>query len=333
MGVLAEEPARQVIVVAPTAFKGTLRPTQAARAIAAGIRRVLPDAKIVLIPVADGGDGTREVLAPDAPLRTVRVHDPRGRMIEAGYAFSDETAIIETAEASGLRLLLRRERDPETTSTFGTGQLILAAWKAGARRILLGAGGSATVDGGRGALEAIGDPKKICPAITVLCDVTTRYMDAPKIFGPQKGASPEAVGRLEEKLDAWNETLPRNVLRLKGGGAAGGLAGGLAAFGAKLAPGAPFVLRHLRFARRIRGADLLITGEGRFDETSTKGKIVGEVLARSKGIPRIIVCGESSINRPDVIQMALLAGSRRRATRAPTRWLCHATEVALRTCR
>ncbi len=329
MGVLAQETAGPIIV-APTAFKGTLGPVRAARAICKGVLRILPGARILSIPVADGGDGTREVLAPESPLRKAPVHDPLGRKSEAPYALIGRTAIMEMAEASGLKLLSTRERNPESTSTFGTGELIRAAWEAGARRILLGVGGSASVDGGRGAIEAIGKARKICPAITVLCDVKTRFLDAPRIFGPQKGASPEAVERLVERLREWNGRLPRDVRRLQGGGAAGGLAGGLASFGARLVPGAAFILRHLHFTRKIRGASLLITGEGRFDSTSLQGKIVGEVLSKSKGIPHRILCGESSIKKTGIVEMSRLAGSQKKARRAPVHWLGRAAEVALR---
>ncbi len=329
MGLLAKESTRQIIVVAPTAFKGTLSPHQAARAITSGVRRVLPHAEILSLPVADGGDGTREVLAKDESFHTVTVHDPLGRKIEAGYSRIGQTAIIEMAEASGLALLRKRERDPERTSTFGTGELIRAAWKAGAREILLGAGGSATVDGGKGAIEAIGKEKKIFSAITVLCDVKTAYRESANVFGPQKGASPEAIKRLEERLHIWNRQLPRDIRTVRGGGAAGGLAGGLAAYGARLVSGSSFVLQRLQFSKRIRGATLLLTGEGRYDPTSLQGKVVGEVLTKAGQIPHRILCGMSLVKKKEIVEMASLAGTQERSMRAPVRWLRHAAEVAV----
>lgn len=295
MGDLAQE---QLIVVAPTAFKGTLSPRDAARAMARGVRRTLPRARIVVLPVADGGDGTREVLSAGGRTRTAKVSDPLGRSILAPFTLLDGDAILEMADASGLKLLREDERDPETTTTFGTGELILAALHAGAKRVLLGVGGSATVDGGEGAVRALGDPR-LCRRITVLCDVSTKLLDAPRIFGPQKGATPAAVKRLERRLRA----LPRSVWNLEGSGAAGGLAGGLAAHGAKLVRGAEFILRRLRFRDALRGASLVLTGEGRFDATSLQGKAVGEVIRACGPIPCVVICGSAAIGGPPVFEL------------------------------
>lgn len=286
------------IVVAPTAFKETFTPGEAARAIARGVRRALPRARVELLPVADGGDGTREVLSTGGRTRTARVLDPLGRPIRAPFTIRGDVAILEMADASGLKLLDRSERDPEKTTTFGTGQLIAAAFRAGARRVLLGVGGSATVDGGEGALRAIGDPR-LCRRITVLCDVSTKLLDAPRVFGPQKGASPAAVKRLEKKLRA----LPRRVWNLEGSGAAGGLAGGLAAHGARLVRGADYILRALDFRRRLRGASLVLTGEGRFDATSLEGKAVGAVIRACGRIPYVVICGSATISGHPVMEL------------------------------
>lgn len=326
MGNVAEEP---LIVAAPTAFKETLTPLQATDAIARGVRRVLPRARIVRIPVADGGDGTREVLGVGGTTRTARVLDPLGRPTRAPFTLVGTTAVVEMADASGLKLLRQEERDPEKTSTFGTGQLILAAFRAGARRILLGVGGSATVDGGEGALRALED-LRLCRRITVLCDVRTTSLEAPRVFGPQKGATPAAVKRLETRLRGF---LPRRVWKRAGSGAAGGLAGGLAAHGAKLVPGADYFLRVLRFRRRIRGARLVLTGEGRFDRTSLAGKIVGAVLRACGRIPCVVLCGRCEVPSVPSVQLETLAGSPDRARREAARWLARAAEVAARSCR
>jgi glycerate kinase len=194
------------------------------------------------------------------------------------------------------------------------GELMRAA---GSRRIWLGVGGSATVDGGLGALAALGalGPRPDAAALailrrtTVLCDVRTRFLDAPRVFGPQKGATPRMVRALEEWLKRWAAMLPRDIRRLEGGGAAGGLAGGLAAFGARLVPGAPFILRAARFDRRARSADLILTGEGKFDGTSLVGKAPGEVLAAARrlGIPVAVVCGKWALKKrpPGVVAVAV----------------------------
>ncbi len=236
------------------------------------------------------------------------------------------------ADASGLKLLRAGERNPEKTSTYGTGQLMLAAFRAGARRVLLGVGGSATVDGGEGALRALKD-LRLCRKVIVLCDVRTPFLDAPRVFGPQKGASPTGVRRLEKRLRIFADSLPRDVRKLPGSGAAGGLAGGLAAHGAKLVPGAEFVLKSLRFRRRIRGARLVLTGEGRFDRTSLEGKIVGAVLRACGRIPCVVLCGRSEVSSVHSVQLETLAGSSERARRHAARWLALAAEVAAGSCR
>jgi len=231
------------------------------------------------------------------------------------------------ADASGLKLLDAKERIPLRTTTHGTGQLLQAAFQAGARRVLLGVGGSATVDGGLGAIEAMDDPR-LCRPITVLCDVNTRFLDAPRVFGPQKGATPSAVNRLERRLRALAERW--RIPDLPGTGAAGGLAGGLAAHGARLVPGSEFILRRLAFRRHVRAAALVLTGEGHFDPTSLAGKAVGAVLRACGRIPCIVLCGQSKQVSVGNIQLAELAGSAERAIEEPAKWLSVAAEVAVR---
>ncbi len=267
------------------------------------------------LPVADGGDGTLDALEAALGGRRVRrrVPGPLGDPVVAEMLLAPGVAVIEMASASGLKLVPPARRDPLVTRTWGVGELMRAAWP---RKVWLGVGGSATVDGGLGALAVLGalgpspNPRglAILRRTTVLCDVRTRFLDAPRVFGLQKGATPRMVRQLEEWLRRWAAMLPRDVRRLEGGGAAGGLAGGLAAFGARLVPGAPFILRAAGFESRLRGADLVLTGEGRFDATSLAGKAPGEVIAAARriGVPAAVVCGRWALNKrpPGVIAVA-----------------------------
>jgi glycerate kinase len=282
-------------LVAPDSFKGSFDAAAVADAIAAGIEAAGGEAD--RCPVADGGEGTMEVLlgALGGERRSAQVHDPLRRPIEASFGLlgDGETAIVEVAQASGLPLLAPEERDPERADTFGTGELIAAAVAAGAKRVLLAAGGSATTDGGRGAIEALRQsdaafvlcsPSEVqrtnAAEVEVLCDVRTPYEEAARVFAPQKGASPEAVERLTEKLDAFAAEFPRDPRGLPMTGAAGGLSGGLWAYGATLRPGADFVLDVLDFDARLARADAAVSGEGRFDSQSLEGKIVGAIATR-----------------------------------------------------
>jgi glycerate kinase len=282
------------IVVAPNAFKETFSPRRAARLIARGLRRALPRARLHLVPVADGGDGTLEALRAELGGRLVRVRvtGPVGRPLRAAYLRAGRTAVIEMARASGLKLVPPGERDPLVTTTRGTGELIAHAYRGGARRILVGVGGSATVDGGRGALEVL--TPAMVRHVTVLCDVENPLLGprgAAPVFGPQKGATPEKVRVLERRLAEWAAELRRrtgrDVRRIRHGGAAGGLSAGLAAYGARLVPGAEYILKRAGFPRPC---DAVITGEGRVDRTSLGGKAVGTVLRLSPA-PVVVVCG------------------------------------------
>jgi glycerate kinase len=288
------------IVVAPNAFKETFSPLQAARLIARGLRRALR-AKIVLLPVADGGDGTLEALRGGlgGRLVSVRVTGPLGEPVRAVYLRAGKTAVIEMARASGLRLVPPSRRNPLVTTTRGTGELIRHAYRKGARKILLGVGGSATVDGGAGALAVLSE--KIARRVTVLCDVDNPLLGprgAAPVFGPQKGATPDMVLKLKRRLRGWAEFLRArtgvDVRWRRGAGAAGGLAGGLSAFGATLVRGAPYILKAVGFPRPC---DYVITGEGRIDRTSLGGKAVGEVVRQSPA-PVIFVCGRCLLPKP-----------------------------------
>ncbi|HWI06680.1 MAG TPA: glycerate kinase [Solirubrobacteraceae bacterium] len=284
-------------LVAPDSFKGTFDAPQVARALAAGLEQAGWEAD--RCPVADGGEGTMRLLvdALGGELVDVRVSDPLGRPISArfGLAGGGAIAIVEMAEASGLGRVAPEERDPWRASTRGTGELILAAAAAGAREILVAVGGSATTDGGAGAIEAIRDGGGIGAArLRVLCDVEVAFEDAPRIFGPQKGADPAMIARLEERLDALARALPRDPRRVPATGCAGGLSGGLwAAFDAELRAGASAVLEALGVDARMAAAQLVVTGEGCLDEQSFGGKIVGELVRRAgaAGMPVHAVVG------------------------------------------
>lgn len=288
----------QTILVAPDSFKGTF----SAAEVSAAIGRGLGDGgrPVDLCPLADGGEGTREALhsALGGEARATIVHDPLGREIEATFVLAGPRAFLETANASGLGLVAPDERDAWSASTAGTGELIAAALAAGARTVHLGVGGSATTDGGAGALRALEAAGGLGGArLIVLCDVRTAFEDAARVFAPQKGASPPQVARLERRLHDLARQLGRAGRDPRGRamtGAAGGLAGGLwAALGAELVPGAGFVLDAVGFDARMRGARCVITGEGRLDEQSLVGKLVSEVATRARqaGVPCHAVVG------------------------------------------
>jgi len=288
------------VLVAPDSFKGTLTAHQVARAIGRGLERAGLVAD--LAPVADGGEGTAAVLLErlGGEVVAARASDPLGREVSASFALlgDDRTALVEVAAASGLALLAPTERDAEAASSAGTGQLIVAALAAGATRVLVAAGGSASTDGGRGALEVIEAAGGLHDAkLTVLCDVRTPFEQAAAVFAPQKGADAAAVARLQRRLERFG--LPRGVPMT---GAAGGLAGGLwAKLGATLVPGAPFVLDALDFDARMLASRALIVGEGRLDTTSLQGKAVAEAATRARqhGVPAHAIVGSCALVRFD----------------------------------
>jgi glycerate 2-kinase len=271
------------VLVAPDSFKGTFSAREVASAIAAGLRAADREARE--LPVADGGEGTMEVLVNilGGELRTVTASDPLGRPIEAGFALlPDGSAVVETAQASGFGLVDEAERDAWAASTRGTGELIVAAVEAGAEKVIVTVGGSATMDGGAGALEAL-DEAGVRVPMDVLSDVRTPFEDAPRVFGPQKGADAAMVKRLERRLAELAERLPRDPRGKPLTGAAGGLSGGLwAACGARLEPGAPYVLDAIGFDELMRASAFVVTGEGRLDDQTLRGKIVGEVATRCR---------------------------------------------------
>jgi glycerate 2-kinase len=260
-------------LLSPASLKGVLTAGEAAAALAEG----LPGA--VSLPVADGGEGTAEVLraALGGEWRAARVADPLGRPVEARWlVLPGGEAVVEAAAALGLPLLSPEERDPLRASSRGLGELVAAALEGGASSLLVALGGTATVDGGAGLLEVLGE----LPPTRVLCDVRTRLDDAARVFGPQKGASPEDVAVLEARLAALGRLRP--YAELPGSGAAGGLGAALASLGAELVEGAAAVLDLVGFDDALAACDLVVTGEGAVDATTFEGKAPGEVAARAR---------------------------------------------------
>jgi glycerate 2-kinase len=297
------------VLVAPDSFKGTFTAAEVAAAIARGLRAAGREAEE--LPIGDGGDGTMEALvsALGGDLRVAEVRDPLGRKVEAAFALlpDAETAIVETAQASGLWRVAEEERDAWRASTRGTGELIAAAAAAGARTVVVTVGGSATTDGGEGAVEALREAG-VSPKLRVLCDVRTPWEDAARVFGPQKGADPETVRRLERRLAALAARAPRGLRGVPMTGAAGGLSGGLwAHLGAELVPGAAYVLDAVGFDAAMRDAACVVTGEGRLDEQTLAGKAVGEVAtrARQRGVTCHAVVGENALSPFDARRLDL----------------------------
>ena len=283
------------IVAAPDKCRGTATAPQIADAIAQAARQL--GATVDVAPMADGGEGTLEVVG--GANRTTTVTGPLGDPVEAPWRLHRHTAVIEMARASGLALVGGAEaNDPLGATTYGTGELIEAAMERGARRVLVGVGGSATTDGGLGALRALYPTQRLKGVeLAVACDVRTRFTDAAAVFGPQKGASPTQVEllrrRLERLAQVYAETYGVAVDDIEGSGAAGGLAGGLACVGAELANGFELLAEEVDLYDRIEQADLVVTGEGALDATSFQGKVVGGVgeLAAAAGVPMLTVVG------------------------------------------
>jgi len=295
-------------LLAPDKFKGTHTAGEVAHALAGGIG---DDAE--LCPTADGGEGTLDVLLDALCARVVThfAHDPLGRRIEArlGLAADGELAIVESATASGLGLLSADELDPERASTFGTGELIVAALAGGARRVVLAVGGTACTDGGSGAIEAIelGGGMRGA-ALIVLADVSTPFELAANRFAAQKGADALTIGRLTARLHQQADGLVRDPRGVPMTGAGGGLAGGLwARYEASIVPGAAWVLEALDFERKLQRAQTVVTGEGRLDTATLEGKLVSEIAERCAraGVPLHAVVGSNELSARDSAKLGL----------------------------
>lgn len=327
------------ILVAPQEFKGSLTAREAATAIARGLRRALPSAEIEPLPLADGGSGTVDALvsAVAGRLHETEVQDPLGRPVGAVWGeLSMSSAVIEMAAASGLVLLAEDERDPRSTSSYGTGELLLAAMDAGCGRMIVGVGGSATNDGGAGLAQALGvrlldtdgddlvpggaalaglaridnsgiDPRVGAARITVAADVTNPLCGtdgASRVYGPQKGASAEVAEQLDRALARYADVIRRDigldVANIPGAGAAGGLAAGLIAFcGAELRPGFNVVAEAVGLSDRVQRAEIVIAGEGRLDKQTGFGKTTAGVARMAREAGKRVVAIVGSVERTD----------------------------------
>jgi glycerate kinase len=309
------------LLAAPDKFRGTLTAREAAAAIAAGAAR--SGWQAAELPLADGGEGTLEVLG--GGNRRTTVTGPLGEPVEAEWRLDDDgTALIEAAQACGLTLAGGPERnDPLHATSRGVGELVATAIAEGARQIVVCVGGVASTDGGAGALEAL--PTPLPEPLEVAYDVDARFLDAADVFAPQKGATPEQVRILYERLARLD------VPDVPGSGAAGGLAGGLAAVGAQLVPGFEVVASRLGFDEKLAGSDLVVTGEGRLDATSFTGKVVGHVLERATAadVETLVLAGEVAANSPiDAISLVERYGPER-AFAEPADCLAELVQTAL----
>ena len=333
------------VVIAPQSFKGGISALEAAEAICRGVRAAIPDAETVLVPVADGGDGTLDALVAGTGGKIFRsiVIGPLGQPLEAlwGVMADGQTAIIEMAQASGLALVPPQRRNPEVTTTRGTGEIISEALAKGFGRIIVGLGGSATNDGGAGMAAALGarfldaqdrvvseggaplahlaridvsglDPKLATTRIIGATDVTNPLCGptgASAVYGPQKGASPKTVAELDAALENYARVLHRDidqdVADRPGAGAAGGLGAGLIAFaGAELRSGIDMVCEVVEFDAHLDGADLVLTGEGRADRSTIYNKAPVGVARRAlaKGVPTVLLAGSLGPGHQELYQ-------------------------------
>ncbi|MBA3674389.1 MAG: glycerate kinase [Chitinophagaceae bacterium] len=332
------------ILIAPNAFKNSLSAADAAKAIKQGLQKSKLHCTCECFPIADGGDGTAQLIIKkcEGKIITEVVQDPLGRKIKASFGLIDncKTAIIEMADASGLRLLKHDELNPLQASSYGTGELMKLALDKGVTKIIIAMGGSATVDAGCGILSALGvkflnkeEQKLLTPEsliqlhkidvtgidkrilnceIVVLCDVDNKLLGdngAAAVFGPQKGATPKGVKKLEASLTKLTEVAfkqtGKDMAAIKYGGAAGGAAGGLSTFlNAKLVNGIEYFLELTTFEEALKRSDIVITGEGSIDEQTLQGKgpYGVAVKAKKRGIPVIAISGKIPLEPGDKLK-------------------------------
>jgi len=306
------------VVMAPDKFRGTATAHEIAAGMVRGANAVGVEATAV--PMSDGGEGTLEVLG--GPNRQSTVTGPLGTHIGAEWRFDGQTAVIEMARASGLLLAGGPENnDPLQATTAGTGELIKEAAESGAQRIVVALGGSASTDGGLGAIRAMGSLSRYRGIeLIVACDVRTQFLDAAQRFAPQKGASASQVEMLRRRLvrlaQQYHDEFGIDISGLAYSGAAGGLAGGLAAIGADLVEGVDLIAQELRLDEIIDDADLLITGEGQLDISSYEGKVVGGVSAYAAAInlPVRVIAGRihpDVSDRSDAVSLTERFGEKR----------------------
>ena len=302
------------VIIAIDSFKGCLTSKEANEAAAEGIRKAYPDAEIVTVPVSDGGEGYMEAFhaAIGGRLEEVMVRDPLMRPITAKYLLHNEMAVIEIAQASGLTLLTKEERNPMVATSYGTGQLVADAIRKGAKQIIIGLGGSATSDAGIGMLRAFIDAsgKKTWDDIDTLKDVSFTIASdvknplygeqgAAHVFAPQKGATPEMVLALDERARKFAEVSAKHFgydhSQMPGAGAAGGLGYAFLQYlNAKSKSGIQLLLDTIRFKDLVKDADLVITGEGSADRQTLMGKLPMGILEQSRPVPVCLIAGRIS---------------------------------------
>lgn len=363
------------VLIAPDSFGGTLSAVEAARAIGDGWRRTAPDTNLDLLPLSDGGPGFVDVLATSLPgeLQTSTVSDPLRRPVTARWLLAADTAYVESAQAAGLHLIGPDERAPGRMTTYGVGQLVQEALDAGAGRVVVGLGGSATNDGGAGLLAALGlagvteptgdgvaaavavDASRLDPRLRDIELVAATDVDNPllgrhgasAVFGPQKGATPNDVQRLDAALGHWRDVLGAalpgayDAAEGAGAGAAGGLGYALLVLGARRASGLALTRDATGLAARVAEADLVITGEGSFDAQSLRGKVASGVAttAAAAGVPCIVLAGQVSVGRRELAAANLdgayavadIAGSPAAAMADPANRLAALAERVART--
>jgi glycerate kinase len=368
------------VLISPQGFKGSLKSHEAAAAMAGGVKSARPDAEVILMPISDGGEGTVRamVAATGGRLYSANVTGPLGNRVGAewGILADNATAVIEMAAASGINLVPKDRLNPMAATTYGTGELIHAALEAGSRRLIIGLGDSATTDGGAGMalalgislLDANGSPVprggaglsrlariemssryNLVTKSTIIgaCDVTSPLFGpegAAYVYGPQKGATPDMIARLDSGLRNLAVIIERDlgvkVEDMPGAGAAGGLGAGLVAFlGASLQPGIDLILDCVRFDEQLAGTDLVLTGEGRIDRQTPRGKTVAGIARQAKrmGKPVIAFAGELGAGYRDILSYGVdeIIGiapegiSREEAMRHAARFLADAVKRTL----